>query len=334
MKNSFITSVLAVVVSLSVNSSAAELKTPVDGSSMCGPGYGSCPDSCCSEFGRCGTSADYCGGSQCQLEYSHTCETFLRHDAKAVDSIPRVGPGGSDTSHIPRPRVGNVAYGPLISSCKEPGMVALTFDDGPYDFTSDLLDILDKANAKATFFITGSNYGRGHIDSVTGRWPGILRRMHRAGHHISSHTWTHRNLDQISDAARHAEIYNNEMALRNIFGWIPTYFRPPFLDCGAGSACQGALEAAGYHSISTNLDSKDFMYDDPALIQQSKDRIASGLSSDAGTNSYIILCHDVHEQTVYNLTSFVVNLARERGYRLVTVGECLGDPRENWYRPA
>lgn len=212
--------------------------------------------------------------------------------------------------------------------------MALTFDDGPYDFTSDLLDILDRADAKATFFVTGSNYGRGHIDDAASRWPGILRRMHSAGHHIGSHTWTHRNLDQISDVARRAELYNNEMALRNIFGWIPVYFRAPFLDCGAGSACERAVEVAGYHSISTNLDSKDFMYDDPALIQQSKDRIASGLSSDAAANSYIILCHDVHEQTVYNLTSFVVSLAKERGYRLVTVGECLGDPRENWYRPA
>ncbi|GAB0134296.1 hypothetical protein EsDP_00002674 [Epichloe bromicola] len=320
MKNSFVTSVLAVVVSLSANS-AAELKNPVEGASMCGPGYGPCVDSCCSEFGHCGTSADYCGGSQCQLEYSHTCDTL-------------VGPGGSDTSQIPRPRIGNVPYGPMITSCKEPGMVALTFDDGPYNFTSDLLDILDEANVKATFFITGNNLAKGHIDNAASKWPGILRRMHRAGHHISSHTWTHRDLNGISDAARHAEIYNNEMALRNIFGWIPTYFRPTFLDCAAGSACEAAVEAAGYHSISTNLDSKDFMYDDPALIQQSKDRIASGLSSDAGKNSYIILSHDVHEQTVHNLTSFIVNLARERKYRLVTVGECLGDPKENWYRPA
>lgn len=75
MKNSFITSVLAVAVSLSANS-AAELKPPVEGTSMCGPGYGSCVDSCCSASGYCGTSADYCGGSQCQLEYSHTCETM------------------------------------------------------------------------------------------------------------------------------------------------------------------------------------------------------------------------------------------------------------------
>ena len=44
---------------------------------MCGPGEGSCEmGSCCSEMGFCGTTAEYCSGSQCQLDYSHTCDTL------------------------------------------------------------------------------------------------------------------------------------------------------------------------------------------------------------------------------------------------------------------
>ncbi|KAK2592804.1 hypothetical protein QQS21_009508 [Conoideocrella luteorostrata] len=250
---------------------------------------------------------------------------------------PLQPPAGSDTlgSSSSRPCIGNVPCGgPMITTCTEPGMVALTFDDGPYTYTNDLLNLLDHLDTKATFFITGNNRGKTPIDNPSAEWPGILRRMNDAGHQIASHTWTHRDLNQATETDRRAEIVNNEMAMRNIFGWIPTYFRPPYLECNAGSGCENTLGDLAYHSISTNLDTKDYMFDDPNLIQQSKDRFSNGLPLDPHTGSYIVLAHDVHEQTVHGLTLFMVNLAKERGYKLVTVGECLGDPKQNWYRSA
>ncbi|QUC19088.1 uncharacterized protein UV8b_03329 [Ustilaginoidea virens] len=291
--------------------------------SVCGPGEGSCDaGSCCSESGYCGSTVEYCGGSQCQLDYSHTCDTL-------------VPPAGGDTGDILRPRAGNVPYGgPLITSCKAPGMVALSFDDGPYTYTNELLDQLQSTGVKATFFVTGNNLGKGPIDDPSTAWPGILRRMYREGHQIASHSWTHRDLNQINDTVRRAELVYNEMALRNIFGFVPTYFRPPFLECNAVSGCQDVLGRLAYHSISANLDTKDYMYDDAALIQRAKDRFSQGLSANAAEASYIVLAHDSHEQTVRNLTSFMIEVAEKRGYKLVTVGECLGDARENWYRPA
>jgi hypothetical protein len=43
----------------------------------CGQGIGSCPSGqCCSESGWCGTGNDYCAGSQCQLDYSDSCDTL------------------------------------------------------------------------------------------------------------------------------------------------------------------------------------------------------------------------------------------------------------------
>ena len=222
--------------------------------------------------------------------------------------------------------------GPMITSCNNPGMVALTFDDGPYIYTTELLDLLAAHEAKATFFITGDNRAKGHIDDPATAWPSILRRMYNAGHQVASHTWTHRDLTQVNETVRRAEIIHNEMALRNILGRTPTYIRPPFLECSAGSGCEETLGDLAYHSISANLDTKDYMYDDPALIQRSKDRYSSTLSTNSKENSYIVLAHDVHEQTVHNLTEYMISLARERGYKLVTVGECLGDPEDNWYR--
>ncbi|TWU73193.1 hypothetical protein ED733_004265 [Metarhizium rileyi] len=238
-----------------------------------------------------------------------------------------VSPGGSDTSGIPRRRVGNVPYGPMITSCKKPGMVALTFDDGPYIYTKQMLNLLDELNVKATFFITGDNRAKGHIDDPATGWPDILHRMRDAGHQIASHTWTHRNLNEVNETVRRAEIIHNEMAIRNIFGWIPTYIRPPFLECSADSGCESTMSDLVYHSISTNLDTKDYMYDDPDLIQRARDRYSSKLSTKPDENSYIVLAHDVHEQTVNNLARFMVDLARERGYKLVT-GEVVLKPKQ------
>ena len=222
--------------------------------------------------------------------------------------------------------------GTILSDCTVPGDMALTFDDGPWDYISQILDILDDFGVKATFFVAGNNRGKGHIDDAANPWAAILRRMHEAGHHIASHTWTHRDLNQVNSTIRKTEMIYNEMAFRNIFGWIPTYMRPPYLECNAASGCLSLLNTLGYHIITNDIDTKDYENDDASLIQISKNRFSSGASTDSTHNEYIVLAHDVHYQTVVNLTAYMINTSRNRGYNLVTVGECLNDPKENWYR--
>ncbi|KAK2001398.1 polysaccharide deacetylase [Colletotrichum falcatum] len=301
---------------------AATIYSPLVKRAECGPGIGSCASGqCCSEAGWCGTTADYCGGSQCQLEFSDSCDTFFP-------------PPGASTESIARPLVGSVPYGSIITTCAVPGTLALTFDDGPYIYTSQLLDILEQQNVTATFFVAGNNKGKLRMDNPDTAWPEIMRRMHAAGHHIASHTWTHRNLNLVNSTIQRTEIIYNEMSFRNLFGWIPTYMRPPYLECDAGSGCQNLLRTLGYHIINVNIDTKDYMYDSPETIQTAKDRFSSGVSTNTAANSYIELSHDVHYQTVFNLTQFMIDTAKARGYRLVTVGECLNDPKENWYRSA
>ncbi|KAL7904701.1 carbohydrate esterase family 4 protein [Trichoderma velutinum] len=288
---------------------------------ICGPGLGGCDGGCCSEFGHCGTTTQYCSGSQCQLDYSDSCDT-------------QIGPPGRSTEYIARPFSGDVPYGETITECDSPGLVALTFDDGPYEYTNQLLDLLDLYKVKATFFIAGKNRGKGRIDDESTGYPSILRRMRSAGHQLASHTWTHRNLNGVSEKVQRTEMIYNEMAFRNILGFVPTYMRPPFLECGSSSGCLDTMEDLGYHVISTNLDTKDYENDDPVLIQKSKDKFSSMQSLDKSSHSYIVLAHDVHYQTVVTLAKYMIETSRARGYKLVTVGECLGDPPENWYRSA
>lgn len=215
--------------------------------------------------------------------------------------------------------------------------MALTFDDGPGEYTSRLLDILDGLGVHATFFITGGGNNKGHIDDESTGYPEVLRRMHAAGHQLASHTWSHQSLDALSAVAsgwagRKAEVTFNEMAFRNVFGFFPTYFRAPYLECG--SACRTFLGEYGYHIISTNSDTKDYENDDPALIANSRARFSDSVARQADAQGYIVLAHDVHLQSVVNLAEYMVREARSRGYELVTVGECLDDARENWYREA
>jgi peptidoglycan/xylan/chitin deacetylase (PgdA/CDA1 family) len=73
-------------------------------------------------------------------------------------------PAGTNTSSIPRDLLGSVLYGSAgIYDCVNPGDMALTFDDGPFIYTSHILDLLGQYNASATFFITGNNNGKSYF---------------------------------------------------------------------------------------------------------------------------------------------------------------------------
>lgn len=50
--------------------------------------------------------------------------------------------------------------GQVITKCSSPGMLALAYDDGPYQYTQKLSDILTAGGAKGTFFVTGTLYGK------------------------------------------------------------------------------------------------------------------------------------------------------------------------------
>ncbi|RAH81172.1 hypothetical protein BO86DRAFT_419435 [Aspergillus japonicus CBS 114.51] len=272
----------------------------------CGSGVGKCPEKLC-----CSTadSKDHCSSPDCQIDYGY-CDAHMT-------------PGGSSTEDIPRPLDGTALYGPhIIRSCTVPGTVALTFDDGPKEFTKDLLDLLDRYEAKATFFITGNNNAKG-----------LIRRMHESGHQLASHTWSHQDLSKISRSQRRIQLLWNEAALRNILGFFPTYMRPPYSSCTAESGCLADMGELGYHIVLYDIDTEDYKHDSPTEIQRSKDIFDSSLDArTAFDRPWLVIAHDVHEQTVHNLTEHMLKKLIAEGFRPVTVGECLGDSPKYWYR--
>ncbi|AEO69275.1 carbohydrate esterase family 4 protein [Thermothielavioides terrestris NRRL 8126] len=155
--------------------------------------------------------------------------------------------------------------------------------------------------------------------------------MHAEGHQIASHTWSHQNASQLTNTQFTNQMVWNEIALNSILGFFPTYMRPPYSICEKN--CQNILSKLGYHIIYFDLDTEGYLNDDPTLIQNSKDIWDQAVDgSDPTKDSFLQIEHDIHYQTVYNLTDYILTSLFELGYRSVTVGECLGDPASNWYR--
>ena len=155
--------------------------------------------------------------------------------------------------------------------------------------------------------------------------------MHAEGHQIASHTWSHENASQLTNTQYTNQMVWNEIALNSILGFFPTYMRPPYSICEKN--CQTILSNLGYHVIYFDLDTAGYLNDDAKMIQTSKDIWDDAVEgTDPTKKSFLQIEHDIHYQTVYNLTDYILTSLFANGYRAVTVGECLGDPSSNWYR--
>lgn len=154
---------------------------------------------------------------------------------------PHIERGNSkrDTSTIPRPTFGSVPYGVDITKCVEANKWALSFDDGPSEYTHTLLDVLKSNGVKATFFVVGT---------MMQIWPDIVQREYAEGHQVCSHSWSHEDLEASTEDVRQSEVLLNEAEFISVLGFFPTYFRPPYTSCGPN--CLRVLNQWGYHVVS------------------------------------------------------------------------------------
>jgi len=229
------------------------------------------------------------------------------------------------------PRASTVPFGTMITRCTTPGVVALTFDDGPSFHTPHILDLLDQYGAKATFFINGENWSR-NIDDPSTPWPETLRRIVGSGHQLGSHSWSHKDMSSLDPGSRVQEIVKLDQTVAKVIGKSPTYFRPPFANCNA--ECLADMGRLGYHVVNFDVDTKDYENRTPQLIGISKDKFSTAVDAGQPNDSFLVLAHDVHVETAITLTPFMLEKIKQKGYRAVTVGECLGDAPENWYKTA
>ncbi|KAK8111901.1 family 4 carbohydrate esterase [Apiospora kogelbergensis] len=158
--------------------------------------------------------------------------------------------------------------GTVITKCAKPGVLALAFDDGPYQYTSKLVDTLNNAGAKATFFFTGTLYGCIYNQRAA------VKKAYDSGHQISSHTWTHANLANLGTSQIQSEMQKVEQAFVNIFGKKPAYMRPPNL--GTSSNMLNVMRSMGYSVITDDIDTGDWNGQSPQQSQQKFQQAGAG----------------------------------------------------------
>jgi peptidoglycan/xylan/chitin deacetylase (PgdA/CDA1 family) len=186
--------------------------------------------------------------------------------------------------------------------------VALTFDDGPWPTTTgQIIDILRKHDARATFFVLGAQ--------ARGR-PQLIREEIAAGCEVAIHSWYHANLARSSAAAIIADMNRCQQTLTGIVGHRIPLMRPPY---GALNArARAAIAQTGLRIVMWTADTNDWRRPGSEAIYS---RIMGGARHGA-----IILCHDgggARAQTVAAVSRAVPAL-QARGYELVTVSELLG----------
>lgn len=98
--------------------------------------------------------------------------------------------------------------------------VALTFDDGPSEWTGPILDLLAEHDAKATFFVCGAHI----LGNVA-----LIDRIKAEGHELGNHTTNHPNLRTMSEADVRREIAETQAMIHAITGELPVLWRAPYL---------------------------------------------------------------------------------------------------------
>lgn len=183
---------------------------------------------------------------------------------------------------------------------KKRPLLALTFDDGPGQYTEALLDCLEENNSRATFFMLGENVVN---------YPEAVKRMADLGCEIGSHSWDHPNLVQDLDLDGVAKQFaDTDNALIQAGGHAATVARAPF-----GEWSDDIIATVGKPFFMWSLDSLDWKYKD---VDLDYNEIMNGDLSD-GT---VILMHDIHEASVEAAKRIIPELVA-KGYKLVTVSE-------------
>ena len=143
-------------------------------------------------------------------------------------------PSGTDLL-APRP---TPTVRPAVQPVGQPGdVVYLTFDDGPHPvYTPQVLDVLARHGARATFFVTGSQ-AEAH--------PDLIRRIAAEGHTLGNHTWNHEDLAGLSRASFDETISRTQAVLADL---AAPCLRPPY-----GSVDALTREWASSHGLSVMM---------------------------------------------------------------------------------
>ena len=186
-------------------------------------------------------------------------------------------------------------------------IIALTFDDGPStdetNGTSDLLDLLEQYDSKATFFCLGN---RLNDESAP-----LLKRMVELGCEIGNHSYDHTQLTTLNAQGVRDQIDKTNELIKKYSGKDCRLIRPPYGD-------------ANNDIVPANVSQPFIMWDVDTLDWETKNT-ASVISlvekyKEQDWDGAVILMHDIHSTTIEACKTIIPELVND-GYQLVTISE-------------
>ncbi|MDQ0599760.1 cellulose synthase/poly-beta-1,6-N-acetylglucosamine synthase-like glycosyltransferase/peptidoglycan/xylan/chitin deacetylase (PgdA/CDA1 family) [Streptomyces canus] len=188
--------------------------------------------------------------------------------------------------------------------------IALTFDDGPNPtYTPQVLEILEKYDVPATFFVVGS---------MVSRYPGIVKDMVEQGNEVGIHTFTHVDLSYQSDARVNREMQQTQLALAGAAGITTTLFRAPYssetdaIDNYSWPVYE-KLGEDGYTSVFVDTDSDDWK-------KPGVSKIVKWATPDDNDGASVLF-HDAggeRSQTIKALPQYIQKM-KAKGYTFTTI---------------
>lgn len=180
-------------------------------------------------------------------------------------------------------------------------VVALTFDDGPKDFTGRLLDVLKDKGVKATFFVVGKQ-----VEA----YPDAIKRMVEEGHEVENHTYSHRALEFLSEREIVQEAFRTCAVVRSITGRRTQFLRPP--GGREGKRLPDVMRKFGMSSV--------FWTGNMGNVEGTTREKLLNYALETAQPGAILLMHNVEIVTLLALPDIIDRL-RAEGYEFVTMSE-------------
>lgn len=185
-------------------------------------------------------------------------------------------------------------------------MIAITFDDGPHPKVEDnILKMLDKYDAKATFFFLGHR--------IYDWYPKSPGTVFAAGHEVASHTYSHElNFARVSAEQMWTEINQTNLLIAKSAGYAPDYVRFP------GGTDGKRTKEIPMVVVNWNMDSVDYREknkEDGAQIIYERLKNSPYLGDGS-----IVLLHSIYDNSYEGVEMFIAHL-KEQGYAFVTLSE-------------
>jgi peptidoglycan-N-acetylglucosamine deacetylase len=199
----------------------------------------------------------------------------------------------------------------------------LTFDDGPdYRWTPKVLDILKKYNIHAAFFLVGLQAER----NVP-----IVKRIYDEGHLVGNHTFSHRNVANVSPDRTFAELKLTRLLIECITGHTTILFRPPYNADSEPANMEELVPVVlarqqNYIDVGESIDPEDW---EPGITaDQIFNRVVKQVKQGAG---HVILLHDAggdtRKETIKALPR-IIEYFEKHGYKFVTLEKILDRDRD------